>query len=187
MSATKTKMVGKFGILARMRRGDLPTPTGGGGAVFEDGARARHAALRELWRSGKIDPPAESSIYSPWTLTSPAETPAPVAAPVAPPTPAPANSKITRPEPEVVDFRFVSRGEFTYRTKAGNLVAACFTLSLIRTAWNMGCDFEDLADGFGPGAGTHGDWSAIRDSSIDAENAMLARAMTFLGLLEGGR
>lgn len=50
---------------------------------------------------------------------------------------------------------------------------------LIREAWHRGLDLEDLADGFGPGVGTHGDWSAIRDSSPEAINAMLTRALNF--------
>lgn len=53
-------------------------------------------------------------------------------------------------------------------------------LFLVREAWEQGCDFEDLADGYGVGAGTHGDWSGIRDSSPRAKSAMLQRALNWL-------
>lgn len=73
---------------------------------------------------------------------------------------------------------------------------AAFPLFLIREAWNRGCDFEDLADGFDgfalhldpasgegdltPGfKGTRGDWSGIRDSSDEAKNRMFERALNF--------
>lgn len=51
---------------------------------------------------------------------------------------------------------------------------------IIRTAWDKGCNFEDLADGFGAGLGTQGDWSAIRDSSDEAATKMIERALNFL-------
>ena len=57
---------------------------------------------------------------------------------------------------------------------------ASFNLLLIGLAQERGCGFEDLADGFGPGAGTHGDWSAIRDSSEEAKNQMLERSLNHL-------
>ena len=57
---------------------------------------------------------------------------------------------------------------------------AGYRLFLIREAWNRGEDFEDLADGYGLGQGTHGDWSGIRDSSPEAVTKMLERALNFL-------
>jgi len=54
-------------------------------------------------------------------------------------------------------------------------------LFLIQAAWRLGCDFEDLADGYGEGMGTMGgDWSGIRDSSDEAVAAMFAKAKAFL-------
>lgn len=58
--------------------------------------------------------------------------------------------------------------------------AASFDLFLIRKAWDAGADFEALADGFGRGAGTLGDWSAIRDSSPGARERMLEAALNKL-------
>lgn len=58
--------------------------------------------------------------------------------------------------------------------------SASFSLFLIREAWHRGLDLEEEADGFGPGAGTHGDWSAVRDSSQEAVELMLAKALNFL-------
>jgi hypothetical protein len=55
-----------------------------------------------------------------------------------------------------------------------------YPLFLIHQAWNRGADFEDLADGYGEGAGTHGDWSGIRDSSDGAQTRMLERALNHL-------
>ena len=54
------------------------------------------------------------------------------------------------------------------------------SLWLIRQAWDKGMDLEDLADGYGAGAGTHGDWSGVRDSSDEAVAAMLGRALTYM-------
>lgn len=74
-------------------------------------------------------------------------------------------------------------GSFQYDTADGVKHIARFDLFLIRNAWERGCDFEDLADGFGAGFGTMaGDWSGIRDSSADATLNMLSRALNFLGL-----
>jgi aryl-alcohol dehydrogenase-like predicted oxidoreductase len=55
--------------------------------------------------------------------------------------------------------------------------AAKYDLFIIREAWEKGVDFEDLADGFGSGNGTMGDWSGIRDSSPNAINKMFERAL----------
>lgn len=57
---------------------------------------------------------------------------------------------------------------------------ARWDLFLIREAWDRGADFESLADGYGPGAGTHGDWSGIRDSSPEAITRMTEAALNFL-------
>ena len=53
------------------------------------------------------------------------------------------------------------------------------SLFLIREAWVRGMNVDDLCDGFGPGVGALGDWSAIRDSSPEAIDAMLTRALNF--------
>lgn len=59
--------------------------------------------------------------------------------------------------------------------------SACFPLFLIQQAWERGCGFEDLADGYGPGLGTNGgDWSGIRDSTDTAVEEMLERALNHL-------
>ena len=55
-----------------------------------------------------------------------------------------------------------------------------FPVFLIHEAWGQGADYEPLADGFGPGEGTHGDWSAIRDSTPDAIAAMFQVALNIL-------
>lgn len=57
---------------------------------------------------------------------------------------------------------------------------ASLVLTVIRISWHKGCDFEDLADGFGPGCGTHGDWSAIRDSSPESIMSMLERSLNYI-------
>jgi len=54
-------------------------------------------------------------------------------------------------------------------------------LMIIREAWDRGCDFEDLADGFGKGNGTQGgDWSGIRDSTPGAIAEMFTKALNHL-------
>lgn len=58
--------------------------------------------------------------------------------------------------------------------------SARFDLFLIREAWDRGCDLEDLADGFGEGIGTMGDWSGVRDSSDEAKERMFERALNHL-------
>ncbi len=68
---------------------------------------------------------------------------------------------------------------FAYRD-GDALSLASWPLFLIREAEDGGCSFEDLADGFGPGEGTHGDWSAIRDSSPEAKRAMCERALNYI-------
>lgn len=57
---------------------------------------------------------------------------------------------------------------------------ARFDLHVIHVAWDAGCNFEKEADGFGPGCGTHGDWSGIRDSTEEAIEKMYAKACRFL-------
>lgn len=57
---------------------------------------------------------------------------------------------------------------------------ASLNMLLIKTAWGRGCSFEAEADGFGPGNGTFGDWSGIRDSSPGAKDRMLEKALNFL-------
>ena len=68
---------------------------------------------------------------------------------------------------------------FTADTGDGTKISANFDLYLIKQAWGD-ADYEDLADGFGAGAGTMGDWSGIRDSSPEARAAMLERALNAL-------
>ncbi len=76
-------------------------------------------------------------------------------------------------------------GHFSYRDEGGILHRCQFPLFLIGQAWRAGCDFEALADGFGPGNGTMGgDWSGIRDSTDQAVAKMLCRALEFLFLEE---
>lgn len=81
--------------------------------------------------------------------------------------------------PRFTDLELLPNGSFRCQDNGIN-TRASFSLFLIREAWHRNVDFEDLADGFGPGAGTNGDWSAIRDSSDKAVNAMLERAMNHL-------
>jgi hypothetical protein len=70
-------------------------------------------------------------------------------------------------------------GTFSFENEDGYKCTASFNLFLIKEAWGR-VDYEDLADGFGEGVGTHGDWSAIRDSSPEAKNKMLERALNAL-------
>lgn len=77
------------------------------------------------------------------------------------------------------NLKIESSGAFTYE-RDGMKHSANFPLFLIRKAWDSGVDFEDVADGFGPGLGTcGGDWSGIRDSSDEAVAKMLERALNF--------
>jgi len=57
-------------VLARMRRGDLPTIKGGYSekSVFEDGAVASNDVMRRLRKLGLADPPQHTSVHCPWTL-----------------------------------------------------------------------------------------------------------------------
>lgn len=60
-------------------------------------------------------------------------------------------------------------------------MSASWPLFIVREAWERGCNFEDLADGFGEGSGTMGgDWSGIRDSSPGAKERMVERAVNHL-------
>ena len=82
----------------------------------------------------------------------------------------------------------IGDGGFRGRDARGGLApgermmfSARFDLFLIRQAWDQGVDFEDLADGYGPGLGTMGgDWSGVRDSGTAAVEAMLERALNHL-------
>lgn len=65
----------------------------------------------------------------------------------------------------------------------GRAMAFTATPSLIVIEWAYygGCaEIEALADGYGAGAGTHGDWSGVRDSSDEARAAMLAAALNWV-------
>lgn len=74
---------------------------------------------------------------------------------------------------------FSKRGNFS-GVKDGMKFIATWPLFLIDEARHAGCSFEDLADGFGAGRGTMGDWSGIRDSSEAALERMTERALNFL-------
>ena len=52
-----------------------------------------------------------------------------------------------------------------------------FPLFLIKQAWDVGVNFDDLADGFGKRQGTMGDWSAVRDSTDGAIVRMFERSL----------
>jgi len=67
----------------------------------------------------------------------------------------------------------VERGDLQHR------IHFDISLLLIRHAWDAGVEYEDLADGYGKGEGTNGDWSGIRDSSTEAKNRMLERALNY--------
>jgi len=71
-------------------------------------------------------------------------------------------------------------GSFSYEDAHGHLHVTSYALFLVREAWLRGADFENLADGFGEGEGTKGDWSGIRDSSPEAVTAMLQQALNHL-------
>tara|TARA_R110002020_G_scaffold395575_1_gene605608 strand:+ start:2766 stop:3038 length:273 start_codon:yes stop_codon:yes gene_type:complete len=82
----------------------------------------------------------------------------------------------------IANLEIGESGKFTYHdTERGIDCSANFPLYLIRRAWDVGMDVEDLADGYGPGCGTMGgDWSGIRDSSNEAKAKMLERTLNFL-------
>ena len=58
-------------VLARMRRGDLPTRGGGytSALFFDDGARTTGQVGYRLVKDGLIEPPTGTSVYSVYTLT----------------------------------------------------------------------------------------------------------------------
>ncbi len=78
----------------------------------------------------------------------------------------------------------IAAGEPTSRFRGmrnGFAFSARADLYVIDAAWQGGCSFEALADGFGRGLGTmNGDWSGIRDSSEAAIVAMTAKAVDFI-------
>jgi hypothetical protein len=79
----------------------------------------------------------------------------------------------------ITDLRILDPGHLEYR-EASYHVSARFDLLLIQWAWAAGLNLEHLADGFGPGQGTKGDWSAIRDSSPKAIERMAEAALNFI-------
>jgi len=81
--------------------------------------------------------------------------------------------------PRFSGLRLGAMGSFS-ADEGGCRMSATTELFLIREAWNRGMDVEDLADGFGAGAGTHGDWSGIRDSSNTAVEKMFERTLNHL-------
>jgi len=70
--------------------------------------------------------------------------------------------------------------DFHYDSERGIPTYCSFYLFIIGQARSRGCNFEDLADGYGKGCGTHGDWSGIRDSSDEAVCAMFERSLNWL-------
>lgn len=100
------------------------------------------------------------------------------------PASAPCDTTEIPPEPRFTEIRVTAAG-FSGKEAVGIPggpvdFSASWSLFLIREAWHRGCDFEAEADGYGSGAGTHGDWSGIRDSSPDAKRAMLEKALNRL-------
>ena len=82
--------------------------------------------------------------------------------------------------PRYSDITINDNGTFEgYDSEAvgGIQFRASFDRFFIRKAWDAGMDFEAEADGFGPGMGTMGDWSAIRDSSDEAIALMFTKAI----------
>jgi hypothetical protein len=72
-------------------------------------------------------------------------------------------------------------GHITYVSGDGGRSSANLHLAFISMAWHAGCNMEDLADGYGKGLGTcGGDWSGIRDSSDEATEQMLERALNYI-------
>jgi hypothetical protein len=60
-------------VLARMRRGDLPTLKGGytEKSVFDDGRWVSHQVMRRLRQREVIDYPVGTSIRCTWTMRKP--------------------------------------------------------------------------------------------------------------------
>ena len=84
--------------------------------------------------------------------------------------------------PKVLDL--LKQGHKPSKVFHGSNVTGQFSaridLWLIRAAWNRGCNFESLCDGMGLGNGTMGEWSALRDSSGPAIDAMYLKAKRYL-------
>lgn len=83
------------------------------------------------------------------------------------------------------DIAIAEQGDSFMGRRNGTHFSANFSLFLIAQARTMGCDFEDLADGYGVGMGTlqpngESDWSGIRDSSSEAVERMLERTLNYL-------
>jgi aryl-alcohol dehydrogenase-like predicted oxidoreductase len=83
---------------------------------------------------------------------------------------------------QIADLKIHETGRVSFlNTELGCGTEASLSLLLVKQAWYAGVDFEDLADGFGAGLGTMGgDWSGIRDSSPEAQERMLERALRAL-------
>lgn len=79
----------------------------------------------------------------------------------------------------ITNLKMMPEGHLSYDEDGRPCLANLHCL-LVRRCWHNGMDLEDLADGFGPGSGTHGDWSAVRDSSPEAWAKMLERALNFM-------
>ena len=70
-------------------------------------------------------------------------------------------------------------GTLHYQSETGGNTTSDLALLLIHHAWGAVC-FENEADGYGAGVGTHGDWSGIRDSSDEAKTKMLEKALNHI-------
>ena len=55
-------------VLARMRKGDLPTRGGNWYCFFNDGTKVDSRVMHQLVLDGKVNPPEHASVYSPFTL-----------------------------------------------------------------------------------------------------------------------
>lgn len=94
-------------------------------------------------------------------------------------------ARVTKGRPKIrlkINHISTDGGTFEGVTQKGYRFSASALLWIIKAAWDKGADFEDLADGYGEGLGTMGDWSGIRDSSEPAKRRMFERALNFLEL-----
>jgi hypothetical protein len=93
------------------------------------------------------------------------------------------SATINNPTPQQVFDLMVNHGlkvRFDGTDALGYKFIAQADMWLIRFAWGHGLNLEALADGFGRGIGTMGDWSAVRDSSSGAVREMTAAALAWL-------
>ena len=90
------------------------------------------------------------------------------------------------PEKVAPRWRDVTRSEDgVYHCKEWGHYLKSFDLGLaiVYELWDVdgiGEELDGLADGYGEGNGTHGDWSGIRDSSEEAKAAMVQACLNHL-------